>query len=205
MVKYSIFLLLFIVFSSILLYSSTDSLQKSTANPDNNNNNQYNRLTSFIPDSLKDILILVIGLFVGFFITRKLNRDNFKFSDIAEKYNEIRNIFIEDLTQIKNLDLHENIKAGNIVVDNINKTDILIQKLFFYISKRRVKKILRHYDEYKKPYKNSANADIMLKGLNELYGDQSRKPTKYSNPKISNARELAIEHLTQLIRDLDRV
>lgn len=205
MVKISI-CFLFLMFSvSDILYPTNISEPNITTHFQNNDYKKDNDLVKFLPDSLKDISILVIGLFVGFFITRKLNRDNFKFSDIAEKYNEIRIIFIEDLTQIKNLELHENVKAGNIVVDNINKTDILIQKLFFYIRKRKTKKIAKHYNEYKKPYKNSANADIMLKGLNDLYGDNNRKPPKYFNPKISNARELAIEHLTKLIRDLDRV
>jgi len=205
MIKFSIFTLLIIFSFSVVLYPSIVSKPNIIIDSQNNEDNQYNNFTKFLPDSIKDILLLVIGLFVGFLITRKLNRDNFKFSDIAEKYNEIRIILIEDLTNIKNLESDENGKVGDIVVDNIKKTDILIQQLFFYISKRKVKKIAKHYNEYKKPYLNSANANVMLKGLNQLYGDTSRVPSKYSSPKIPNAKEIAIKYLTKLIRELDRV
>jgi hypothetical protein len=152
-----------------------------------------------------DVLIAVVCIILGAIGSLLISRDTIKFSRKYEIANTIRTIFIEDRERIISLDANEDIESGDIVVENINKTDILIRNIFYYISGSKAENIKRHYNEYKEPYKSSHNAIVMLKGLREISGKPNNKSFLYTNNKIPNAKEIAIKHLKKLIDDFKRI
>ena len=209
-----IFLILFCSFS-VILPSPISPMDSGINQPPHDESNVTNYHKNESPeDSLKDKIIvglivgfitLIAGLFFGFFSNFLLYKKTLKIRDIVNRYNEIRSIFIYYCVQIKNLKPNQDIEAGDIVVESINKTDILIQKLILYIGDGKTKKIIRHYNEYKKPYETEHNVIVMLKGLRQLSGNPDDKSFSYSNNKPPDARKIALKQLRILIKDFERV
>lgn len=147
------------------------------------------------------IIAVVFGGIITFFITKYF----IKFKIMIRLSNEIRAIFIDSLVQIENLNQNDDVGAGEIVINNLDNTDILIQKFFHNISKSKAENINRHYNEYKKPYKSDHNAIVILRGMREDRGEPNDKSFLYVNNKIPNAKKIAIKHLRILINDFKRV
>lgn len=166
--------------------------------------NVYN-IIKHIYKYFKDPFLLILGLLIGFFLNFFLNKKTIRMSDVIDRSNKIKTIFVYDFVQINNLDKNDNSAVGDIVVSNINNTETLIQQFLFYVSKSKAKKIERHYNEYKKPYETCHNAKVMLKGLRSISGKPNDKSFLYTNNKIPNAREIALKHLKVLIKDFERV
>ena len=152
---------------------------------------------------MEKLIYILVTAVIGCIATIVIRKRIIKINIVTSKMNEIREIFINDLIKIENLEPHENVKVGNIVIDNINETEVLMQKLFSDLSKSKVKKIKKHFGEYRDPYKSSHNAIVMLKGLREDSGNPDNKSFLYTNYKIPNARKIAIKHLRILIKDFE--
>lgn len=155
---------------------------------------------------MTDVLIavgcLILGAIGSFLVSKYTIMYNRKF----EEANIIRDIFIEDRERIIMLDANNDIEAGDIVLENIIKTDRLIRNILYSISNsKKAGKIKEHYSEYKKPYETKHNAKVMLKGLRELSGRPDNKSFLYTNYKIPNAREIALNQLKILIKDFSHV
>lgn len=215
-----LFIVVLVLLYSIILHPSEttqDSIHKLSNIEIQNNGNidrefsqkVINKIINFMKMFFNSIWFRIFLpffiLIIGFVSQKLIGRDTIRFADVADRANTIRDIFIDCSIKINNLNPHENIKAGNIVIDNIINTDILIKKVLPYVGFFKKRQIKKHYNKYKKPYKNSPTANVMLEGLNDLYGDKDRKPSKYFNPKIPNARKIAIIHLKKLINDFERV
>jgi len=83
-----------------------------------------------MPDYIIILISTIVGAFLGGGITWFVSRDTVKFSRIAEIANTIRDIFIDDLERIRKLESNKNDEANRITVENINRTDFLIRKIF---------------------------------------------------------------------------
>ena len=148
-----------------------------------------------------NLIIVLVGVIITGFVTIIVK----KYFAMTDKMNELKTIFVDCLTKIESLDWNDDIKAGDIVVDNLHNTDILIRKLSHDIIKCKTRKIEGHYNEYKKPYERPHNAKVMLKGLRSLSSKPDDKSFLYVNNKIPNAKKIAIKHLKKLIKDFNRV
>ena len=156
-----------------------------------------------MPDVLFTLISVAFGAILGGGITWFVNRDTIKFSRKSEIANTIKDRFIDDLERILNLESNKNDEAGRIVRDNINATNSLIRKLFFYIGKSKRKKITEHYNEYKNPYKASPTE---IDPLNAFPSDEDiTYPDTYIFKQVPNARKRAMEYLEKLINEFKRI
>jgi hypothetical protein len=152
---------------------------------------------------MKEAFIAVFSLILGAIVSLYISRDTIKFSKRADIANSIKEIFIDYRQRIIALDSDKDNNASSLVVESIEETEILIDKLFFYISNRKRKKISKHYDKYKNPYKAHP---FEIEHFREFSKDKNiTYKQEYMSKKIPDARIKAIKHLETLINDFKRV
>ena len=175
----------------------------------NSSNDTGNNLRHKIISRIIDVLLLITGLLIGSFVTFFSNKRTIKMSDIINRSNQIKEIFVNDLVVIKNIDPKDIIEIGDIIVDNINKTKILIQQFLFYVSDSKREEISKHYQEYVNPYIMDSRAYDLLHFIHtqskKIDEDGDPKPSKYSKTKIPNEKERSLKYLKILIEDFSNV
>ena len=154
--------------------------------------------------TLKDVFLVLLGLFVGYFLNYFLNKKIIRMSEVIKRSNDIKSVFVTDLVTIENINPDDGIEVGEIVVRNIINTDTLIQQFLFYVDNSKRKKIEKDYADYKNPYK-ADTISYMIKRNSPKPGDISVKISKYEDKNFPDAKEKAIKHLKILIKDFERV
>ena len=145
-----------------------------------------------------NVIIAIFSVVLGAVGSLLIVKYTITANKIREMSDTIKNIFIDDLQRINDLDSNQDSDASRIVVDNIYNTDTLINKFFFYIGDRKTKKISTHYDEYKKPYE----IDPLIASPIRVFDKENIVyPKSYGINKVENAREKAIISLKKLIDD----
>jgi hypothetical protein len=182
----------------------------SDANYTNNDNTPKDSLKDkIIVGVIIGLIMLIIGNITGYLVTMATNKKIVKMSDIVNRSNHIKQIFINDYVAVENTGKNDRITVGDIVIHNIKKTETLIQQFLFYVSDTKREQIRKHYQEYINPYIIDSRAYAILHIIHieskKIDEEGKPKPSKYSKNIVPNEKQRSLKYLEILIDDFSKV
>jgi len=145
---------------------------------------------------MKEIILCIISLLVGFFLGLIKERKNIKYKNYRGLCDKAINIF----TEIKNEINYNHRDCVDIILKYLQKTDQIVDEILIKICRIKASSLKKAYSQYKRPKNNSVIIDICL----SPYNWNEKKFLEYNNPPhgIKNGKELAIYNIKQITKIL---
>ena len=155
---------------------------------------------------MSPLLVVIIGCLVTGIVVIITRVIIIKINNISTISKNIKLKLIEVLHEIENLDSNQNTDASIIVVTSINNFDLIIKQYCSFDFKSKAKKVSSHYNEYKQPYKeNPLDVIGKFRGFPTKNNEIIKYKDEYFPHEYKDSRENAIQHLNNLINDLQHI